>query len=87
MIPYLRWPAPSYTPIGAILAQTPPEPSAPHERNRARAAARRARQLWPGPVGELVEREIEAWTEFGWRTEHTGLIPRLVDQVMKAPSP
>jgi len=41
----------------------------------------------PGPVGELVEREIEAWTEFGWRTEHTGLIPRLVDQVMKAPSP
>ena len=38
-----------------------------HERSRIRAAARHARRVYPGDVGELVHRELIAYAEFGIR--------------------
>jgi hypothetical protein len=52
---------------------------------RIRAAAERATQLYPGPVGELVARELLTWEEFGHRLGSAGPIMQLVDAVMKQP--
>lgn len=54
-----------------------------HERMRLRAAAYRATRVYPGPVGELISREILIWEEFGYRFGNTSFILRLVDFVMK----
>lgn len=63
------------------------EPSAAQRRESARyrAAARHARQLYPGPVGELVFRELSAYADFGFRFAGDGLIPRLVATVLAVP--
>lgn len=58
-----------------------------HEKTRLRAAAYRASRVYPGPVGELLSREILVWEEFGFRLGGGGLILRLVDQVLKMPIP
>lgn len=52
-----------------------------HERSRCLAAARFARRVYPGPLGELVARELTAYAEFGHRFGD-GLIPRLVTAVL-----
>lgn len=57
-----------------------------HERSRYRAAAGHARRIYPGPIGELVYRELTAYAEFGYRFGDNGLIPRLVAAVLAAPS-
>lgn len=59
----------------------------PHERMRLRAAATRARQLFPPPsaIGELLSREILIWEEFGYRLDNSRLILRLVDELLKTP--
>jgi hypothetical protein len=45
---------------------------------RIHAAAKQARQLYPGPVGELVARELVSYAELGW------LVPDgLVEQVTR----
>src|SRR5882762_8193077 len=49
----------------------------PHERARYRAAAWLGRRIYPGPLGELVHRELSAYAEFGYRFSNDGLIPRL----------
>jgi hypothetical protein len=56
-----------------------------HEKMRLRAAAFRATRLHPGPVGELVSRELLAWEDFGYRLGGGQLVMRLVDHVLKAP--
>jgi hypothetical protein len=56
-----------------------------HERMRIRAAAVRATRVYPGPVGELVARELLTWEEFGHRLGSAGPIMQLVDAVMKHP--
>lgn len=56
-----------------------------HERMRIRAAAVRATRVYPGPVGELVARELLTWEEFGHRLGSAGPIMQLVDAVMKQP--
>ena len=53
-----------------------------HDLARVRAAARHARRVLPGPVGELVARELTANVEFGYRFRTDALIPRLVTQVL-----
>ncbi|MBC3189667.1 hypothetical protein H7X46_01125 [Pseudonocardia sp. C8] len=59
-----------------------------HEKMRMRAAAFRATRLYPGPVGELVSRELLTWEEFGYRLGGNRLVMELVDHVLKAqPSP
>jgi hypothetical protein len=45
---------------------------------RIHAAARLARQLYPGPVGELVARELISYAELGW------LVPaKMVEQLTR----
>lgn len=56
-----------------------------HQKMRIRAAAFRATKLYPGPVGELLSRELVIWEEFGYRLGGEGLILRLVEFVMKEP--
>jgi hypothetical protein len=55
-----------------------------HERMRLRAAAFRAIRAYPGPVGELLSRELLSWEEFGYRLGSQGMIMGIVDAVMKA---
>jgi hypothetical protein len=53
-----------------------------HEKARLRAAARHARAVYPGEVGELVSRELTAYAEFGIRFSVDALIPRLATRVL-----
>jgi hypothetical protein len=53
-----------------------------HEVSRCRAAAQYARRLYPGPLGELVFRELNAHAELGYRFTNDGLIPRLVIAIL-----
>jgi hypothetical protein len=58
------------------------EPLQAHERSRIRAAARHARRIYPGELGELVFRELTAYAEFGIRFSTDSLIPRLATRVL-----
>jgi hypothetical protein len=53
-----------------------------HEASRLRAAALHARRIYPGPLGELVSRELIAYADFGYRLSNDGLIPRLATAVL-----
>lgn len=61
----------------------PPVPMEHAERTRFRRAAYRVRRLYPGPMGELAERELLAWEEFGYRLGDRGLMGRLVADIEK----
>lgn len=51
-------------------------------RMRARAAARRAQTLWPGPVGEVIHMELYTWQEFGYLLGgHGTLMNRLIEHI------
>jgi hypothetical protein len=52
------------------------------ESARLRAAALHARRVYPGPLGELVSRELSAYADFGYRLSNDGLIPRLATAVL-----
>ena len=54
---------------------------------RYRAAAHRARRLLPGPLGELVQRELTAYADFGYRLSTDHLIDRLAAQILTAEPP
>lgn len=68
-----------------------PDPLGAHERLRASTAAGHARTRYPGPAGELIAREIEAYAHHGYRGDQTALIPRLIGDLMRpareAPTP
>jgi hypothetical protein len=75
-------------------AQPPPptEGDAPRtmtlpERNELIRAANRARIVYPGAVGELIHRELEAAQNFGYLLVNGSLLRRLVAQVMEADGP
>jgi hypothetical protein len=53
-----------------------------HEKTRLNAAAYHARRVYPGPVGELVDRELRARAEFGHALAGDGLAPRLAAQIL-----
>ena len=53
-----------------------------HERSRLHAAAGHARRLYPGALGELVERELRSYADFGVGPAENGLIARLAAQVL-----
>jgi hypothetical protein len=38
--------------------------------------------VYPGPVGQLVHREIHAFLDFGHQFAHTNLITRLAEDVL-----
>ncbi|MBO0849665.1 MAG: hypothetical protein J2P20_09395 [Pseudonocardia sp.] len=66
---------------------TPPDAMDPHERMRLRAAAFRASRIYPGPVGELISRELLSWDEFGYRLGGQCMIMRIVEIIENAPEP
>ncbi len=45
-----------------------------------------ARARYPGPVGELVAREIWAYRDFGHRFGTDGLVPRIVAELLHSSS-
>lgn len=51
---------------------------------RIRKAAFRATRVYPGPVGQLISRELFEWSDFGWRLGGKCLVIELVDHVMSA---
>jgi hypothetical protein len=55
------------------------------EKMRLRAAAFRVTRLYPGPVGELLSRELLTWEEFGYRLSGGGLVMRLVEHILTTP--
>jgi hypothetical protein len=52
------------------------------EKQRYRMAAMLARRMYPGPVGELINRELRYYADFGYRSAAEGLLPRLMATVM-----
>jgi hypothetical protein len=48
-------------------------------------AANRALWTYPGPVGELIQREIEAFLSFGYRFGDGQSLMRLAEVVMACP--
>ena len=62
-------------------------PFAAHERSRVRAAALHARRVYPGRVGELLQRELTAYADFGYRFDTGALLPRLVEEILATPTP
>ncbi len=69
-------------PFGSAQPARSAEPLEAHERSRIRAAARHARRIYPGELGELVFRELTAYAEFGIRFSVDSLIPRLATRVL-----
>ena len=59
-----------------------PAPMEHHEKMRMRAAAFRATRLYPGPVGELISRELLSWEDFGYRLGGNRMIMDLVHHVL-----
>lgn len=65
-----------------------PGPSAEAiEQGRLDAASHYALVAFPGPVGDLIAREIRAYLSFGFRFDAGGLIARLADQVLATELP
>lgn len=58
-----------------------------YERNRLRNAAFRASRVYPGPVGELLHRELMSWNEFGYRLGAQPMITRLVQAIEDTAEP
>lgn len=53
---------------------------------RYRTAALRARRAYPGPVGELMSRELNAYADFGHRFSSDALIPQLAEEILATPT-
>jgi hypothetical protein len=53
---------------------------------RYRTAALRARRAYPGPIGELMSRELNAYADFGHRFSSDALIPRLAEEILAVPA-
>lgn len=62
----------------------PPEfrPAEFRELSRFRTAAHLARRVYPGSLGELVQRELTAYADFGYRFSGDSLVHRLAAEVM-----
>jgi hypothetical protein len=69
----------------AEVSRMSPVPMDHHEKMRLRAAAFRVTRLYPGPVGEMLSRELLTWEEFGYRLGGGQLVMRLVDHILKTP--
>lgn len=54
------------------------------DRHRVEEAARRALTLYPGPVGQLVHREIHAYLDFGHRFALASLTTRVIEHILDA---
>jgi hypothetical protein len=52
--------------------------------DRLHEAAQRALDRYPGPVGQLVHREIQAYRDFGHRFAQTSLTTRIIEDILGA---
>lgn len=66
-------------------AQAPPDLQEFHEAGRFRAAAYRATQLYPGPVGDLLARELRAQADFGYRVGASSVVARAATAILATP--
>lgn len=57
-----------------------------HVKARFRVAAHHARRVYPGPVGELLAREILSWEQMGYRLGGEALMTQVVDEVLSQPA-
>lgn len=73
-------PAPSYGDNDFRGTERPEHLSVP-DRNRARRARQAALQCYPGIVGQILAREIEAYEDLGWLAERDSLIRQLIDEL------
>lgn len=65
-----------------------PDPLYFRELSRFYRAADRARHLYPGSLGELAERELTAYADFGYRgAAGDSLIARLAAEILATPFP
>jgi hypothetical protein len=55
------------------------------EKSRWRSAAVRARSVYPGPVGDLVARELLVVEEFGWALGGDSLLTQVLADVEAQP--
>ncbi|GAA2882494.1 hypothetical protein GCM10010472_45750 [Pseudonocardia halophobica] len=53
-----------------------------HDQSRLRGAARHARLVLPGTIGEVIARELTAYADFGRRFQNDPLIDRLAQEVL-----
>ena len=71
--------------MGLAPAQDDQTAPAPIDHERLYEAAQRALDRYPGPVGQLLQREIQAYLELGHRFAQASLITRLVEDLLKPP--
>lgn len=57
------------------------------ETAEVRKAAHKARKLWPGPVGDLVYRELTDYANFAFRFERFSIMQQLLQYVIDAELP
>lgn len=69
------------------VPKLPPVPMDHKEKSELRHLAFKATRLYPGPVGELVSRELLAWEEFGYRLGSYAQVRALMRAVEQTPSP
>lgn len=82
------------TPVSPPVDLPPAEPSRvpPPERigatdlTRLKLATSKAPMVYPGPVGELLARELSQWERFGYRFGNYGLIGGVVDDILARPT-
>lgn len=54
----------------------------PAQKVRVRRAARRAREVYPGPIGEVLAGELYSYADQGWRSPDDGLQERLIRELL-----
>jgi len=70
------------------VVPTAPAPKIEHvDRAKLMTTALRARRVYPGPVGELIARELSSWADMGFRYGGGSTIAKLVAAVLAAPLP
>lgn len=68
--------------VAAGVEDIEPAPMDGQEKMRIRAAAFRAIDIYPGPVGELISRELLTWEDFGYRLGGNRMVMDLVEHVL-----
>lgn len=67
--------------IRARADVSPPVPMAHVDKTRLRRVAHLAGVVLPGPVGELIGRELTSWEEFSYRLGGGAFVGRLIADI------
>lgn len=68
--------------LDGTRATAPPARLGADAVRRVSSAINLATRAYPGPVGELLRRELRVWLEFGYRIGSHGLVMAIVDDVL-----